>query len=126
MKRFAINSVGRIVRLIIREYLRRMPEDLQLVALNGLTDRETLAYFLEYNSVHGRLAAPVETSGDQLSVSGVSFPVCRQPDPGQLPWSDLAVDWGLGVRSHGRIQKARRCCEALSGGGHCSTQCSWE
>ena len=95
MKRFAINGAGRIGRLVIREYLRRMPENLQLVALNDLTDCETLAYLLEYDSVHGRLAAPVETSGDQLSVSGVSIPVCHQPDPGQLPWSDLAVDWVL-------------------------------
>ena len=95
MKRFAINGAGRIGRLVIREYLRRMPENLQLVALNDLTDCETLAYLLEYDSVHGRLAAPVEISGDQLRVSGVSIPVCHQPDPGQLPWSDLAVDWVL-------------------------------
>ena len=85
MKRFAINGAGRIGRLVIREYLRRMPENLQLVALNDLTDCETLAYLLEFDSVHVRIAAPVEISGDQLQVSGVSITVYHQPDPEQLP-----------------------------------------
>jgi glyceraldehyde 3-phosphate dehydrogenase/glyceraldehyde-3-phosphate dehydrogenase (NAD(P)) len=95
VKRFAINGAGRIGRLVIREYLQRKPENLQLVALNDLTDNETLAYLLEFDSVHGRIAAPVEISGDQLQVSGVAITVYHQPDPEHLPWSELAVDWVL-------------------------------
>lgn len=95
MKRFAINGAGRIGRLVIREYLRRNPEPLQLVGLNDLSDSETLAYLLEFDSVHGRLTTPVETHRDLLRVSGQSIPVFHQPEPEHLPWSELAVDWVL-------------------------------
>jgi glyceraldehyde 3-phosphate dehydrogenase/glyceraldehyde-3-phosphate dehydrogenase (NAD(P)) len=114
MKRFAINGAGRIGRLVIREYLRRKPENLQLVALNDLTDIETLAYLLEFDSVHGRLGTPVESDGDQLRVSGVSIPVCSQSDPEKLPWSDLGVDWVL--EATGAFRKREDAAKHLSAG----------
>ena len=95
MKRFAINGAGRIGRLVMREYLRRQPDNLQLVAVNDLTDTETLAYLLEFDSVHGRLPSPVAIEGDQLCVAGVTVPVYHKAEPEHLPWSDLGVDWVL-------------------------------
>ncbi|MCP3864445.1 MAG: type I glyceraldehyde-3-phosphate dehydrogenase [Aestuariibacter sp.] len=95
MTRFAINGAGRIGRLVMREYLRRQPDNLQLVAVNDLTDTETLAYLLEFDSVHGRLPSPVAIEGDQLCVAGVTVPVYHQAEPERLPWSDLGVDWVL-------------------------------
>jgi glyceraldehyde 3-phosphate dehydrogenase/glyceraldehyde-3-phosphate dehydrogenase (NAD(P)) len=79
----------------MREYLRRQPDNLQLVAVNDLTDTETLAYLLEFDSVHGRLPSPVAIEGDQLCVAGVTVPVYHQAEPERLPWSDLGVDWVL-------------------------------
>lgn len=100
MTRFAINGAGRIGRLVIREYLRRKPENLELIALNDLTDIETLAYLLEFDSVHGRLVTPVETRDGRLKVSGVSIPVFDGPDPARLPWGELAPDWVLEATGH--------------------------
>ena len=95
MKRFAINGAGRIGRLVIREYLHRKPDNLTLVAINDLTDTDTLAYLLEFDSGHGRLAGPVESSNCQLRVSDNEIPVYHHSEPERLPWSDLAVDWVL-------------------------------
>lgn len=95
MKRFAINGAGRIGRLVMREYLRRQPDNLQLVAVNDLTDTETLAYLLEFDSVHGRLSSSVAIEGDQLCVGGVTIPVYHQGEPERLPWSEHGVDWVL-------------------------------
>ena len=103
MRRFAINGAGRIGRLVIREYLRRKPENLELIALNDLTDIETLAYLLEFDSVHGRLATPVDVRDGQLKVSGISIPVFDRPDPTKLPWGELAPEWVL--EASGRFQK---------------------
>lgn len=73
MKRFAINGAGRIGRLVIRDYLRRQPDNLQLVAVNDLTDNQTQAYLLEFDSVHGRVSSPVAIEGDQLRVEAVGL-----------------------------------------------------
>jgi glyceraldehyde 3-phosphate dehydrogenase/glyceraldehyde-3-phosphate dehydrogenase (NAD(P)) len=114
MKKFTINGAGRIGRLVIREYLRRKPKNLELVALNDLSDNETLAYLLEFDSVHGRLATPVEIDGAQLRVSGVSIPVYCQHDPENLPWSDLDVDWVL--EATGAFRKREDTAKHLSAG----------
>ena len=78
MKTFAINGAGRIGRLVIREYFRRKPNTLKLVAINDLTDTETLAYLLAFDSVHGRFASTVSVSNDGLSFDDVTIPVLHE------------------------------------------------
>lgn len=114
MKRFAINGAGRVGRLVIREYLRRKPDNVQLVAINDLTDTETLAYLLEFDSVHGRLSTPVAYSEESLILSGASTPVHQQTDPENLPWADLKVDWVL--EATGAFRKREDAAKHLSAG----------
>lgn len=93
MVRFAINGLGRIGRLLLREHVRRGDAAVQLVAVNDLADPDTLAYLLKYDSVHGRMDGPVAVTDGQLHVGGHAIRVLAQPDPAQLPWGELGVDW---------------------------------
>ncbi|MFW6010775.1 MAG: type I glyceraldehyde-3-phosphate dehydrogenase [Gemmatimonadota bacterium] len=93
--RVAINGFGRIGRNILRAaYLQgtRFGGDLSFVAVNDLTDNETLAHLFRYDSVHGRFPGTVEASGDRLVVDGDDIQVLTEPEPGELPWDDLGVD----------------------------------
>jgi glyceraldehyde 3-phosphate dehydrogenase/glyceraldehyde-3-phosphate dehydrogenase (NAD(P)) len=103
MIRFAINGLGRIGRLVLREYARRGDPGLQLVAVNDLTDTDTLAYLLKYDSVHGRMAGAVAASAGHLHIGGQAIAVLAQPDPAQLPWRDLDIDWV--VECTGRVRR---------------------
>jgi glyceraldehyde 3-phosphate dehydrogenase len=88
--RVGINGFGRIGRNVLRAGVNR--KDLEFVAVNDLTDAHTLAHLLKYDSVHGKFAAPVETSEDGFLVNGKEIKVFAQKDPGLLPWKDLGVD----------------------------------
>ncbi|MBW3662265.1 MAG: type I glyceraldehyde-3-phosphate dehydrogenase [Actinobacteria bacterium] len=89
--RVAINGFGRIGRNFFRAAKRR-GLDLDLVAVNDLTDPETLGLLLKYDSVHGRYDGTVEVSGDGLIVDGDEFKVLAERDPAELPWKQLEVD----------------------------------
>jgi glyceraldehyde 3-phosphate dehydrogenase len=89
--RVAINGFGRIGR----NYLRATKErglDVDIVAVNDLTDTATLALLLKYDSVHGRFDGTVDTDGDDLVVDGDTIKVLSERDPAALPWKDLGVD----------------------------------
>jgi len=88
--RVGINGFGRIGRNIMRAALTR--SDIDMVAVNDLTDAGTLAHLLKYDSVLGNLAATVEAEGDTIRVNGRPFRVLSVKDPAQLPWQDLGVD----------------------------------
>ncbi|HXH06830.1 MAG TPA: type I glyceraldehyde-3-phosphate dehydrogenase [Vicinamibacterales bacterium] len=88
--RVGINGFGRIGRNIMRAALGR--GDLDFVAVNDLTNAETLAHLLKYDSILGNLKARIEARGDTISVDGEQFRVLSTKDPGQLPWKDLGVD----------------------------------
>jgi glyceraldehyde 3-phosphate dehydrogenase len=89
--RIAINGFGRIGRNILRA-AKKYGADLDFVAVNDLTDADTLAHLLRYDSVHGRYPGSVEVSGDGLKVDGSEIRVTAERDPAKLPWDDLGVD----------------------------------
>ncbi len=85
-----INGFGRIGRNILRA--ARQYKDIDVVAVNDLTDAPTLAHLLKYDSILGNLDAAITASGDRISVDSDQFQVLAQKDPAQLPWKDLGVD----------------------------------
>jgi glyceraldehyde 3-phosphate dehydrogenase len=85
----AINGFGRIGRLVYRQTLK--DEDIDIVAVNDLTDPGTLAHLLKYDSVHGRFPGEIEVKGDCIEAGGDSFKVLSQPDPSKLPWKELGI-----------------------------------
>ena len=85
-----INGFGRIGRNILRAALAH--HDVDVVAVNDITDTTTLAHLLKYDSILGNLTVPVSASGDCIKVGSDQFKVFAQKDPAQLPWKDLGVD----------------------------------
>ncbi len=85
-----INGFGRIGRNILRAALAH--NDVDIVAVNDITDAATLAHLLKYDSVLGNLSVPVSASGDTIKVGSDQFKVLATKDPGALPWKDLGVD----------------------------------
>ncbi len=85
-----INGFGRIGRNMMRASLGR--DDIEIVAVNDLTDAATLAHLLKYDSVHGAFPAGVSAGDGELSVGGRSIGVLSVRDPAELPWADLGVD----------------------------------
>src|SRR5579883_2100376 len=90
--RVGINGFGRIGRQSMKAILERHPQDLEVVAVNDLTDTQTNAHLLKYDSTYGRFPGVVEAKEDALIVNGHSIKVISQRDPAQIPWSDLGVD----------------------------------
>ncbi|MET8178013.1 type I glyceraldehyde-3-phosphate dehydrogenase [Streptomyces sp. NPDC005336] len=88
--RIAINGFGRIGRTVTRVALTR--PDIEIVAVNDLTDPELLANLLRYDSVHGRLAEQVTVLDGKLVIGRRTIPVLREKNPADLPWADLNVD----------------------------------
>src|SRR5688572_21954662 len=89
--RVAINGFGRIGRNILRA-AKKHDAPLDFVAVNDITDNETLAHLLRYDSVHGKYPGTVEVSADGLVVDGDEIRVLAEKDPARLPWQDLGVD----------------------------------
>jgi len=88
--RVAINGFGRIGRVTFRVMHER--EDIEIVAINDITDAKTLAHLLKYDSVHGRFAGTVTTDAEGLLVNGKKIRICAEKDPSNLPWKALSVD----------------------------------
>ncbi|HEX2273873.1 MAG TPA: type I glyceraldehyde-3-phosphate dehydrogenase [Acidimicrobiales bacterium] len=89
--RVGINGFGRIGRNFYRAILQR-DSDLELVAVNDLTDPPTLAHLLKFDSVLGQLKETVEATDDAITVDGKEIKVLAEKDPKALPWGDLDVD----------------------------------
>jgi len=85
-----INGFGRIGRNFFRAALDN--PNIDIVGVNDLTDNETLAHLLKYDSILGRLGRDVQASGDSLSVDGHSFAALAVRNPAELPWGDLGAD----------------------------------
>jgi glyceraldehyde 3-phosphate dehydrogenase len=90
--RVGINGFGRIGRNVIRAALKTKQTAVEFVAVNDITDPNTLAHLLKYDSVHGRLPASVEVRQDSLVVDGKVIKVTAIKEPEKLPWKDLGVD----------------------------------
>ena len=91
MIKIAINGFGRIGRPTFRRIFDNHP-DLEVVAINDLTDTKTLAHLLEYDSIYGKYGKEVKFSEDSLIVGGKKVKVFAKTDPSQLPWKELGVD----------------------------------
>ena len=87
--RIAINGFGRIGRMFFRAALHN-PE-LEIVAVNDITDAKTLAHLLKHDSIHGALKHQVKAEGGQIMVDGNAFEVLAERDPAKLPWAKLGV-----------------------------------
>ncbi|WUH92026.1 type I glyceraldehyde-3-phosphate dehydrogenase [Streptomyces sp. NBC_00433] len=103
MTRIAINGFGRIGRNVLRALLER-DSDLDVVAVNDLTEPTALARLLAYDSTAGRLGRPVTVDGDTLVVDGRRIKVLAERDPANLPWAELGVD--IALESTGRFTSA--------------------
>ncbi len=90
--RVAINGFGRIGRLVLRAAKQAGRTDLDFVAVNDLTDSNTLAHLLKYDSVHRAYPGTVEATDAGLVVDGDEIKVLSERDPSNLPWTDLGVD----------------------------------
>ncbi|GMM97317.1 type I glyceraldehyde-3-phosphate dehydrogenase [Microbacterium sp. UBA3394] len=111
--KIGINGFGRIGRNFLRAALEQ-GADLEIVAVNDLTDNKTLAHLLKYDSVGGRLAEDVSFDGDSITVGGKSIKVFEERDPANLPWGDLGVD--IVIESTGRFTKAADASKHIQGG----------
>jgi glyceraldehyde 3-phosphate dehydrogenase len=108
----AINGFGRIGRLVFKA--AQYDKDVDVVAINDLTDANTLAYLLKYDSVHGRYPENVNHDGEYLVAGDRKAKVMAERDPANLPWGDLGVD--VVVESTGVFRKRAQIENHLNGG----------
>jgi glyceraldehyde 3-phosphate dehydrogenase len=111
--KIGINGFGRIGRNFLRAALAQ-GADLEIVAVNDLTDNKTLAHLLTYDSVGGPLSESVSYDGDSITVGGKSIKVFEERDPANLPWGELGVD--IVIESTGRFTKAEDAKKHIAGG----------
>lgn len=97
--RVAINGFGRIGRLSFRKLLEK--QDVEVIAINDLTDNATLAHLLRYDSVHGRFSGSISSDNESLTVNGNRISTYAERDPQKLPWKDLNID--IVLESTGRF-----------------------
>ena len=88
--RVAINGFGRIGRLTFKALLQK--ENIEVVAINDLTDTTTLAHLLKYDSVHGRFNGTVSATADGIIVNGKEIKIYAEREPRNLPWGELGVE----------------------------------
>jgi len=87
-----INGFGRIGRMVGRAILERNSKNIELVAVNDITDAKSLAHLLKYDSVHGRFPGKIESGDNSILVNGKEIKVLAKKDPGELPWKELGVE----------------------------------
>ncbi|GIM45261.1 glyceraldehyde-3-phosphate dehydrogenase [Collibacillus ludicampi] len=108
-----INGFGRIGRNVFRAALKN--QNIEIVAVNDLTDAQTLAMLLKYDSVHGQFPGEVEAKEGKLIVNGKEIQVLAEREPGKLPWGQLDVD--IVVESTGRFTDKNQAVAHIEGGG---------
>lgn len=108
----AINGFGRIGRNLLRASLNS--KDIDFIAINDLTDANTLAHLLKYDSVHGVLNAAVEGREDAIIVDGKKIKVIAKKDPAELPWKDMGIQ--VVVESTGHFTDKTTASKHISGG----------
>ncbi len=112
MAKVAINGFGRIGRMSYRAILEH-PE-LEVVAINDLTDAKTLAYLFKYDSVHEQFRGEVYAEGEYLVVNGKKVRIYAERDPENLPWKELGVD--IVVESTGFFKKREQMMKHINAG----------
>jgi glyceraldehyde 3-phosphate dehydrogenase len=108
----AINGFGRIGRIVFRIMAER--NDIDVVAINDLTDTKTLATLLKYDSVHGRFNGTVELLENGFIVNGKEIKVFAERDPSNLPWASLGVD--MVIESTGVFTGKEKCMPHINSG----------
>src|SRR5690625_2524824 len=99
--KIGINGFGRIGRNIFRQALKN--DEVEIVAVNDLTDADMLAHLLKFDSVHGRLAEEVTVDGNDIIVGGKKMHVSSKQDPKNIPWAEYGVE--VVIESTGRFTK---------------------
>ena len=112
--RIGINGFGRIGRQSMKALLERYPREIEVVAVNDLTDTRTNAHLLKYDSTYGRFPGEVEATADALIVNGQSIKVLSQRDPALIPWGELGID--LVIESTGLFTDASQAAAHIKGG----------
>jgi len=111
--RVAINGFGRIGRTIVRA-AKKSGAQLEFVAVNDVTDNQTLAHLLKYDSVHGAFPGTVEVTENGIRVDGQEIRVISETDPAKLPWKDLEID--IVFEATGRFTKREDAAKHLDAG----------
>ena len=111
--RVGINGFGRIGRNVFRA-AHESGADVEIVAVNDITDNETLAHLLKYDSVYGPFQGTVEVAGDSLRIDGREVRALEERDPAALPWGDLGVD--VVIESTGLFTKREAAAKHLEAG----------
>jgi glyceraldehyde 3-phosphate dehydrogenase len=110
--KIGINGFGRIGRIVFRAALKN--PNVEVVAVNDLTDANMLAHLLQYDTIHGKLDAKVEVNENNLVVDGQTIKVLSERDPAQLGWGDLGIE--VVVESTGRFTKRDDAAKHLEAG----------
>ena len=110
--RVGINGFGRVGRAFVRRALER--DDLEVVAVNDLTDARTLAHLLEFDSTYGRLGFPVGHGPDSLTLNGKQIAVLSKRDPAAIDWAALGVS--IVIESTGKFRAREDAAAHLKGG----------
>src|SRR3954453_5999750 len=113
--RIGINGFGRIGRNFYRAVAANRANELEIVAVNDLTDTKTLAHLLKYDTVLGTFPQDVGAREGIIIGGGREVKVLSQRDPAQLPWRDLGVD--VVIESTGHFTNAEDARKHIDGGG---------
>ncbi|HAF16843.1 MAG TPA: type I glyceraldehyde-3-phosphate dehydrogenase, partial [Peptococcaceae bacterium] len=108
----AINGFGRIGRLVMRAAAEK--QDIDVVAVNDLTDAETNAHLFKYDSVHGTFPGEVKVTEDEIVISGKPVKVFSEKDPHNIPWGDLGVQ--IVVEATGKFRDKEKASAHLDAG----------
>ena len=111
--KIGINGFGRIGRNFFRAALAK-GSDIEIVAVNDLTDNKSLAHLLKYDTITGRLDGTVEFDETQIIVNGKAIKVFEERDPANLPWGELGVD--IVIESTGRFTKSADAAKHITAG----------
>jgi glyceraldehyde 3-phosphate dehydrogenase len=110
--RVGINGFGRIGRTFVRRVLQRA--DIEVVAVNDITDAGTLAHLLDFDSTYGRIGAAVTHTSDSISINGTPIRVLSRRDPGAIGWGELGID--IVIESTGKFRSRDDAALHLKGG----------
>jgi glyceraldehyde 3-phosphate dehydrogenase len=111
MARVAINGFGRIGRQVFKAMLERYPDELEIVAINDLSDNQTLAHLLRYDSTYGAFDGEVEATEEMITVTPsdgerMEIRALAEREPTKLPWGDMNID--IVIESTGRFTDAEK------------------
>jgi len=112
--RIGINGFGRIGRLTFRSIKQYHNGDLEVVAINDLTDPKTNAHLLKWDSTYGLYPGQVEATEDSITVDGKEVNVLAERDPGKIPWRDYGIS--IVIESTGLFTDATKAAAHLNGG----------